>query len=156
MTTTAPIPPITATAAVGLPVDQAFRVFTEQFTAWWPHQYHIGKAEVAEILLEPQVGGRWFERGVDGSECDWGRVLVWEPPHRVVLEWQISAAWQFDPDVHTEVEVRFVSDGDRTRVELEHRGLESLGAAAEMTRGIFDSPTGWAGLLDRFGAEAGG
>ena len=128
MTTTAPIPPITATATVGLPVDLAFRVFTDDFTGWWPHQYHIGQAEVAEILLEPHVGGRWYERGVDGSECDWGRVLAWEPPGRVVFTWQINGAWQFDPDPDhaSEIEVLFVEDGpEQTRVEVEHRLLRT-------------------------------
>src|SRR3954453_23799731 len=139
MTTTAPIPPITATATVGLPVDQAFRVFTEDFTGWWPHQYHIGKAEVAEILLEPHVGGRWYERGVDGSECDWGRVLAWEPPHRLGVTWQINGHWQYDPAPApaSEIEVRFAVDGPhQTRIELAHRHLERLVEGAALRDGI--------------------
>ena len=150
------IEPIRKHVTVPASPEKAFEVFTDGMSRWWNPDYHIGTEPYAGTVVEPRAGGRWFERGESGGECDWGRVLVWEPPHRVVLEWQISSAWQFDPDVHTEIEVRFVSDGDRTRVELEHRGLDSLGADAEMVRGIFDSPTGWAGLLDRFGAEAGG
>ena len=90
MTATAPIPPITGTVTVGVPIDQAFAVFTGSIDTWWPHEYHIGQADVAEVILEPREGGRWYERGVDGSECDWGRVLVWEPPHRLVFTWQIN------------------------------------------------------------------
>jgi uncharacterized protein YndB with AHSA1/START domain len=97
MTTTAPIPPITGTVTIGVPVEQAFRVFTGSFDTWWPRQFHIGQAEVAEVVLEPHEGGRWYERGVDGTECDWGRVLVWEPPYRLVFTWQISGSFQFDP-----------------------------------------------------------
>jgi DNA-binding transcriptional ArsR family regulator len=156
MTTNAPIPPITATAMVGLPVDQAFRVFTEDFTGWWPHQYHIGEAEVAEILLEPLVDGRWYERGVDGSECDWGRVLVWEPPGRVVFTWQISGAWQFDPapEHASEIEVLFVEDGPaQTRVEVEHRFFERLDGG----QAIHDAIRGggsWTLLLESYAKSA--
>ncbi len=124
MTTTAPIPPITGTVTIGVPAEQAFRLFTGSFDAWWPHEYHIGKADVAEVILEPREGGRWYERGVDGTECDWGRVLSWEPPHRLVFTWQISGAWQFDPepDQASESEVRFTGDGpQRSTVATEQR-----------------------------------
>jgi hypothetical protein len=97
MTATVPIPPITGAVTVGLPVDLAFRVFTGEFTAWWPHQYHIGQADVAEVILEPQEGGRRFEPGIDGSECDWGRVLVWAPPRRLVFTWQINGSLAVRP-----------------------------------------------------------
>jgi uncharacterized protein YndB with AHSA1/START domain len=152
MTTTAPIPPITGSATVALPVDRAFRMFTEGFTAWWPHKYHIGQADVAEILLEPQVGGRWYERGVDGSECDWGRVLAWEPPGRVVFTWQISGTWQFDPDPDraSEIEVLFVEDEpQQTRVEVEHRHFERLDGGQAIHDAIRGGG-GWALLLDGY------
>ena len=102
-------------------------------------------------MLEPRQGGRWYEIGVDGTECDWGRVLQWEPPSRLVLAWQIGGTWQFDPTLVTEVEVRFVPETpNRTRVELEHRDLERFGDAQEPIRAAFESPGGWQGLLDAF------
>ena len=93
-------------------------------------------------------------RGIDGSECDWGRVLAWEPPSRVVLGWEITADWRHDAALQTEVEVRFLRDGTGTRVELEHRRLERYGDKALEMRGIFDSESGWSGLLESFGAHA--
>jgi uncharacterized protein YndB with AHSA1/START domain len=130
--------------------ERAFRIFTES-SGWWPREHHIGKADLDKVVLEPRAGGRWYERGVDGSECQWGKVLVWDPPKRVVLAWQISAEWQYDPSLITEVEVRFtpVAVG-KTRVELEHRDLERFGANAEALRNAVDSPDGWAMHLQRF------
>ncbi|BBY08194.1 SRPBCC family protein [Mycobacterium noviomagense] len=109
----------------------------------------------AEVVVEPRSGGRWFERGVDGSECLWGRVAAWDPPRKVVLLWQIGADWQFDPNFETEVEVTFTDDGaGRTRVDLRHRNLERYGDSAEQMRAIFDDPSGWAGTLARFAGVA--
>ena len=105
--------------------------------------------------MEPRAGGRWYERGEDGSECQWGRVLSWEPPARVVLAWQINAQWQYDPDFETEVEIKFIADGTGTRVELEHRDLERYGEQAETMRATFDSDGGWNGLLAAFAGVAG-
>lgn len=145
---------------VNAPRDRAFRVFTDQMTTWWPlANYHIGAANPAEALLEPKEGGRWFERGDDGSECDWGRVLVWDPPERVVLAWQITPDWTFDADPanQTEVEIRFIAEDARTtRVDLEHRGLERYGDRAEEMRGIFNSEGGWSGLLAAYAAATTG
>jgi uncharacterized protein YndB with AHSA1/START domain len=158
VTATAPIPPITGNATVTLPVKDAFRVFTEEFTAWWPHQYHIGQADVAEIVLEPREGGRWFERGVDGSECDWGRVLVWDAPHRIVFTWQISGTWQFDPDpAHaSEIEVLFTADGDeQTHVQVEHRHFERL-VGGEGVNGAIRGGGGWKQLLEGYATVAAG
>ncbi len=136
------------------PVDHVFKVFTQQHDAWWPRSHHIGKAQQFTALLEPGLGGRWFERGDDGSECDWGRVLVWEPPARIVLSWEINAAWQHDAGIANEIEVRFVNEGaERTRLELEHRKIERFGDKAEMMRGVFDSEGGWTGILAAFAAE---
>lgn len=152
MSTAPTIPTVHAKITVKAPVEHAFRVFTESFHTWWPSVFHIGQAEMAEAVLEPRVGGRWYERGVDGSECDWGQVLVWEPPHRVVVTWQISGEWRYDPDpAHTsEVEVRFTADGaGRTTVELEHRHLDRLVGGQT----IYDSVSGdrgWAGILEHF------
>lgn len=139
---------------VNAPQERAFTMFTRGFDQWWPRSHKIGEAELSEVVLEDREGGRWFERGVDGSECDWGSVLVWDPPARVVLDWQLSADWAYDPDVHTELEVAFVAEGpDRTRVELEHRGLEVYGDRMEEVRNSIDSSGGWRGILERF-AEA--
>jgi len=135
----------------------AFEVFTARFAAWWPMpSHHIGQAECVDVVVEPYVGGRWFERGSDGSECDWGRVLTWEPPSRVVLAWQLAANWTFDPSLRTEVEVRFVAvDAGHTRVELEHRGLEAYGPEALAMRDAFASASGWAGMLEHYAEVAG-
>lgn len=150
--TTAPIPPITATVSIAVPIEQAFAVFTGTFDRWWPRQYHIGKAEVAEIVLEPHERGRWFERGVDGTECDWGRVLAWEPPDRLLLTWQINGAWQFepDPDRASEVEVRFTAEHPgHTTVEVEHRHFERMDDG-QAVRDAIRGGGGWALLLDGF------
>jgi len=137
--------------------QQAFEVFTKRHGTWWPAAYHIGDVDYETAVIEPFAGGRWYERGVDGSESVWGRVLVWEPPHRLVLAWQISADWRFDAKVTTEIEVRFEPVGEnRTRVDLEHRHLDHFGARAAEMRAIFDSggvpgaPQGWAGILREF------
>jgi uncharacterized protein YndB with AHSA1/START domain len=135
---------------------RAFDVFTREHGAWWPlATHHIGSAAAETAIIEPHAGGRWFERAADGSECDWGRVLVWDPPGRLVLAWEISADWKHDESIDTEVEIRFVSLGPaRTRVELEHRRLDRYGAAAEQMRGIFDSENGWTNILRLFVARA--
>jgi uncharacterized protein YndB with AHSA1/START domain len=135
---------------------RAFNVFTQEHGAWWPlATHHIGAAPAETAVIEPRVGGRWFERGGDGSECDWGRVLVWDPPGRLVLAWEISADWKYDQTIDTEVEIRFVALGPAlTRVELEHRQLDHYGPAAEQMRGIFDSEGGWTGILRLFAGRA--
>ena len=145
---TSPLPPLGGTTTVNASLERAFRFFTGSLTAWWPAEYHIGAADMAEVVMEPRVGGRWFERGVDGSECDWGYVIAWEPPHRVVLAWQLNGQWQYDPNLVTEVEVTFtpVSAG-ATRVELEHRNLERFGEHEEAVRKAIGSDEGWNGLL---------
>jgi uncharacterized protein YndB with AHSA1/START domain len=136
--------------------ERAFRVFTERMELWWPPEHHIGQAAMARPVLEPRAGGRWYELGEDGSTCDWGRVLAWEPPRRLVLAWQISAAWKFDPALVTEVEVTFVAEGQsRTRVTLEHRNLDRFGPASEAMRKSFSSEGGWGLTLGRFATAAG-
>ena len=100
--------------------------------------------ELDRVILEPRTGGRWYEVGVDGSECDWGHVVAWEPSTRLVLAWQIGADWKFDPQLVTEVEIRFVDLGDnRTRVDLEHRDLDRFGDSADDMRAGLGSPGGW-------------
>jgi uncharacterized protein YndB with AHSA1/START domain len=158
MTTTAPIPPITGTATVAVSIDEAFRVFTGSIDSWWPHQFHIGRAEVAEVVLEPRVNGRWYERGVDGTECDWGRVLVWEPPHRLVFTWQINGTWQFDPDPDhaSEIDVRFTANGPaETTVKVEHSAFERLVGGGTINDAIRGGG-GWVLLLDGFAETVAG
>jgi hypothetical protein len=142
---------VSRSVSVPLPQAQAFELFTTQMTEFWPKEHSIGDCELAEVVIEPRVDGRWFERGVDGSECQWGRVAAWGPPRKVVLLWQIGADWQFDPEFETEVEVTFSEDGpDRTRLDLRHRNLQRYGDSADQMRAIFDDPAGWTGTLAGF------
>ena len=104
-------------------------------------------------VIEPRAGGRWYEVCEDGSQCDWGKVLVWEPPASLVLAWQLDAQFQYDPNLLTEVEVRFTAEGATTRVDLEHRNLERFGPDAEKMRTSIDSPKGWPDILRQY-AEA--
>jgi uncharacterized protein YndB with AHSA1/START domain len=142
--------------SVKAPPEVAWRVFTEKMGVWWPlDNYKIGKAKAVDAVIEPKVGGRWYERGDDGSSCDWGSVLAWEPPKRLVLSWDISADWQFDPNLKTELEIRFLPEGsDSTRVELVHRHLDRYGARRDEMRRIFDSSGDWGRLLQRFAGIA--
>ncbi len=138
------------TLTVRASVERAFAVFTEGFGSWWPATHHLGDAELADAIIEPRAGGRWYERNADGSECDWGHVIAWEPPHRVLLAWQLDADWHYDPDLITEVDVRFEADGDGTRVTFEHRHLERMGDRSEEVRRAIDSPEGWRGILANY------
>ena len=149
---TSPLPPLGGTTIVNASLERAFRFFTGSLTAWWPAEYHIGAAEMAEVVMEPRVGGRWFERGVDGIECDWGRVLAWEPPNRVLVTWQINGQWQFDPDpAHaSEVDVRFTADGpERTTVDITHQYVERL-VGAQAVYDAFLEGGSWTAMLERF------
>ena len=140
------------TLTVETSAERAFRVFTEEHGVWWPlATHHIGKLPARTVIIEPAQGGRWYEQGEDGSECDWGRVLVWDPPHRLVLAWQLTADWQFDPSFVTEVELRFFPESDRrTRVEFEHRNLEAYGAKTDTVREMVGAPDGWPTILEKF------
>jgi uncharacterized protein YndB with AHSA1/START domain len=143
------------TVTVAVSQERAFEVFTGQLGTWWPKEYSLAEGGRADFVLEPKVGGRWYEVGVDGREIDTGRVTAFEPPVRLVLAWHLSGAWQYDPDpAHaSEVEVRFIAEGpDRTRVELEHRGFERHGAGADAVRGGVDP--GWSHCLELFVQQA--
>ena len=147
--------PVRKEIVVEAPPERAFRVFTSGFDKWWPREHHLQEASMAKAVMETHAGGRWYEVGTDGSQCDWGKVLIWDPPKRIVLSWQINSQWQYDPQLHTEVEVRFVPAGElRTRVEFEHRLIERMGEKAAATRAELDSPGGWLMHLTLFAAEA--
>jgi uncharacterized protein YndB with AHSA1/START domain len=138
---------------VEAPVERAFRVFTDDIGSWWRPDHHILEAELAEMVFESRVGGHVYDRGVDGSECRWARVLAFEPPNRVVFSWDINTQWQLETDLEktSEVEVRFFPEGrDRTRVELEHRHLERHGDGWEQMRDAVGSPDGWGEGLGEF------
>jgi uncharacterized protein YndB with AHSA1/START domain len=138
---------------VEVPIERAFAVFTEGFSGWWPPEFHIGAEPFAMVVVEPKDGGRWFERDASGAECDWGRVLHWDPPRRVVLAWHIGPDWQFNPDTAraSEVEVRFISTEDEaTRVELEHRRFERHGDGGSVVRDGVGGDGGWTHCLERF------
>ena len=131
---------------VQAPVERAFSVFTADMGSWWPPEHHVLTGELDEMVFEPRVGGRVYDRGKDGSECVWARVLSYEPPHRVVFSWDINLQWEIETDhgKTSEVEVRFVPEGpDRTRVELEHRHLDRHGDGWEHMRDAVGSPDGW-------------
>jgi uncharacterized protein YndB with AHSA1/START domain len=141
---------------VEVPRVQAFAFFVRQ-EAWWPVQtHHLAEPPGETVILEPFVGGRWFERWRDGRKCDWGTVLVWEPPRRIVLTWQVGPGWVYEPDPTkaSEIEVRFVAESQqRTRVEFEHRHLERYGEQAEHMRSVLDAPEGAAGVLQAYAAR---
>jgi uncharacterized protein YndB with AHSA1/START domain len=140
---------------VNAPIGDAFRVFVERFGDFKPREHNLLRAAIAETVFEPRVGGHIYDRAVDGSECRWARVLVFEPPERVVFSWDIGPRWQVEPnpDLTSEVEVRFFAEADgRTRVELEHRNLDRHGAAWESVRDGVDSEGGWPLYLRRYAA----
>ncbi len=132
----------------------AFEIFTADMTSWWPAHHHIGSAPIQEIVIEPRVGGRWFTRHEDGTETDTGVVTAWEPPGLFGVTWQIGADWKFHPDFVTTITVRFVSEGaDRTRVILEHGGLEAYAADAAAMRATFEEDGAWTGTLAAYAAR---
>ena len=138
---------------VNAPVDRAFAIFTERMDHIKPREHNLLGVDIAETVFEPRVGGAIYDRGVDGSECRWARVLAYEPRDRVVFSWNISPYWQVepDPDKRSEVEVRFVAeDEQRTRVELEHRHLDRHGDGWEGARDGVAGPDGWALYLSRY------
>jgi len=116
--------PVRKSVFVDAPQNHAFDVFTSGIGRWWPKSHKIGEAELDKPVIEPRAGGRWYQLGVDGSSCDVGKVLKWDPPARVLLAWQLTADWTYDPDLVTEVEVTFTPEGSGTLVDLEHRLLE--------------------------------
>jgi len=145
---------VRSSIVVDAPIERAFSVFTDGIGSWWPTEHHILQAELAEMVFEPRVGGHVYDRGVDGSECRWARVLAFDPPTRFVISWDINLQWQLetDPARTSEIDVRFTADGaDRTRVELEHRNLDRHGEGWEGARDAVGGDGGWPLYLQRFG-----
>jgi uncharacterized protein YndB with AHSA1/START domain len=138
---------------VEAPIERAFRVFTADFGKFKPPEHNMLQVEIAETIFEPRVGGHLYDRGVDGSECRWARILAYEPPDRIVFSWDISPQWQIETDLEktSEVEVRFIAEGsERTRVELEHRNIERHGEGWESTREGVGGGDGWPLYLQKF------
>jgi uncharacterized protein YndB with AHSA1/START domain len=138
---------------VEVPLERAFTVFTERFDHIKPREHNMLAVDIAQSVFEPKVGGRVYDRGVDGSECQWGRVLAYEPPTRIVFTWDISPRWQIETDLarSSEVEVRFIAEAERrTRVELEHRHLDRHGEGWESLAAGVRADQGWPLYLQRF------
>jgi uncharacterized protein YndB with AHSA1/START domain len=146
--------PVRKTIHVAAPIDHAFEVFTAGLTRWWPYNFGVGKKPIEKVLMEPRLGGRWLEISDDGTETTVATIIVWEPPHRLVMLWQINAQWKPDATMKSEVNVRFVADGaEATTVELLHHKFETMGAEAGASLRK-DVDGGWPGLLERFVREA--
>jgi uncharacterized protein YndB with AHSA1/START domain len=146
---------VRSSVVVNAPIGRAFAVFTEDFGGFKPPEHNILGVELAETVFEPRVGGHIYDRGVDGSECRWARVLAYEPPDRVVFSWDLNRQWQIEADHEktSEVEVRFVAESpDRTRVELEHRNIDRHGDGWEGIREGIGGDGGWPLYLRRFAA----
>lgn len=155
MSTQSTAAPVTTSLVVDAPAQHAFETFTVGIAGWWPASHHIIEAELAEMVFEPWVGGHILDRGVDGSECRWATVLVYDPPERVVFSWNINLDWKLetDPERTSEVEVRFTPQSPaRTLVELEHRHIERHGPGWEGMHEAVASPGGWGGGLGGFAA----
>jgi len=147
------IAPIRHATRVKAPPAKAFEIFTGQIGRWWPQGHGVGAQPLVEVVIEPGVGGRWFERDADGRETQWGRVLDWDPPGRIVLAWQLNREKRFDPDLVTEVELTFSpATGGGTDVKLEHRNLERFGQDADQWLASIGG--GWAQKLSEFAAFA--
>jgi uncharacterized protein YndB with AHSA1/START domain len=143
---------------VEAPIEIAFSVFTEGFDSFKPREHNMLDVEIAESVFEPRVGGHVYDRGIDGSECRWARVLAFEPPDRVVFSWDISPMWQIETDLDrtSEVEVRFIAETPgRTRVELEHRNLDRHGDGWEGMRDGVGGDQGWPLYLQGFADQLG-
>jgi len=154
MNKTVTIAPVRKSVRVKASQAHAFEVFTAGLDRWWPRKATIGTSPLKTTTIEPRLGGRWYETGEDGSEATVGKILLWDPPHRFIVSWDINHRWKPDTTVGSEVEVRFTIEGpDATLVELEHRRFEAMGAEAGASlRGDVDR--GWPGILEGFRAAA--
>ncbi|MDA2893618.1 SRPBCC family protein [Mycolicibacterium sp. BiH015] len=150
---TAEVEPIRKTVVVNAPVERAFAVFVDRFDAIKPREHNLLAVPIAETVFEPRVGGHIYDLGTDGSRCQWARVMVYEPPSRVVFTWDIGPTWHLESDLAkvSEVEVRFVAESPtRTRVELEHRHLARHGKGWRSVANGVDGDAGWPLYLHRY------
>jgi hypothetical protein len=146
--------PVNRSVVVKADVERSFAAFTGRMGRWWPRSHSIASTPMADVIVEPRAGGRWYERSGDGAECEWGKVLLWEPPGRLILAWQLDANWKYDPALVLEVEITFTAlQGGVTRVDLEHRNLERYGDKAAAVRDAVGSDRGWLGILKSFVAD---
>ena len=150
----ATIAPVRRSIVVAAPAERAFEVFTDGFASWWPSSHSLVEGGWGTAFIEPRRGGRWYERGATGEECVWGEVLAYEPPSLLRLSWRIDGEWRVDPDPShaSEIEVRFIAEGDRTRVEIEHRGFERQQGGDSVASSVA-AEGGWGTLLEMY-AEA--
>ncbi len=153
--TQAPAAVVRQQIVVQATIETAFETFTRRFGDFKPPEHNLLAAPIAETVFEPRVGGHIYDRGTDGTECRWARVLVYEPPARVVFSWDIGPTWQVEtePENASEVEVRFLAEGpDRTRVELEHRHIDRHGPGWEAVASGVGHDDGWPLYLARYAA----
>ena len=149
--------PVEKSVTVRARPERAFEIFTHEIDTWWPRSHHIGKSPMRRALIEERAGGRCYTEQEDGTECDWGRVLEWDPPHRLVMAWQITHEWGYAPNLakSSEVEVSFTPvDGGGTRVDLVHRFFSRHGAGGASMRAAVGAPNGWTGILELFAQRA--
>lgn len=138
------IPPLRLSFEVECTVSTAFELWTSRIDVWWPRDHTASGAPDATVVFEPRVGGRLYERTGAGDEIDWGEVTAWDPPHRLAYLWHLGR----DRSRATDVEVRFIENDERTRVEIEHTGWDRLGAEGAEWRDR--NQAGWAGMLEHY------
>ena len=153
MTTTIAVAPVRKQVRVKCGPTRAFDLFACNMGRWWPKTHSLSGSPIEAVIIEPFAGGRWYERSEDRSECAWGKVIAWEPPRRLLLNWQLNTEWEHDPELTTELEIRFTPDGEGTLVSLEHR-LEGFGAAAAQMKETFEKPTAWEAIMIEFAGAA--
>jgi uncharacterized protein YndB with AHSA1/START domain len=149
--------PVNRSVTVKASAERAFKVFTDGFDTWWPRTHHIGKSPLKRAVIEPFAGGRCYSEQADGTDCPWGRVTAWEPPTRLVIAWQITHEWGYEPDLAkaSEVEILFTPQRDgSTRVDLEHRYFARHGAGGGAIRTAVSAEGGWGTLLNMFAERA--
>lgn len=157
--TSSPSGTVQKTIIVEATQARAFEVFTAGMDSWWPRTHHIGKSPMKQCIIEARAGGRCYTIQQDGTDCDWGEILEWEPPRRFVMAWKITHEWGYQPDLAraSEVEVLFIDvGGGKTRVDLEHRHFERMGPSGEIMRSAVAAPGGWGTLLGMFAAYVAG